>query len=98
MQVEDTLANEIGSIMLDSNSFANLNAGRWEAKQDAFVSHMVNRFGREYPHDVIRRVAEVVFETGLEIIKLRNSLYQQIKPKRPITYFQRRVSDSNAER
>jgi hypothetical protein len=73
MQVEDALTHEIASIMLDSNNFANLNASGWEAKRYAFVAHMVIRFGREYPHDVIRRVAEVVFETGLEIIKLRDS-------------------------
>jgi hypothetical protein len=69
MQDEEALANEIGSIMLDSNCFANLNARGWEAKHDAFVAHMVKRFGREYS----RRRAEVQFETGLEIIKLRDS-------------------------
>jgi hypothetical protein len=53
--------------------FANLNARGWEAKHDAFVDHMVNRFGSEYSHDVIRRLAKVQFETGLEIIKLRDS-------------------------
>jgi len=74
MQDEETLANEIGSIMLQSSWFANLDTSGWEAKHDAFLTHMVNRFGRQYPRDVIRRVAEVEFETGLEIIKLRDSL------------------------
>jgi hypothetical protein len=73
MQDEEALLNEIGSIMLDSNCFANLDARGWEAKRDAFVAHMVNRFGREYSHDVIRRLAQVQFETGLETIKLRDS-------------------------
>jgi hypothetical protein len=73
MQDEEALANEIGSIMLGSNCFANLNARGWEAKHDAFVAHMVNRFGREYSRDVICRRAQVQFETGLEIIKLRDS-------------------------
>jgi hypothetical protein len=73
MQDEEALLNEIGSIMLDNNCFANLDARGWEAKHDAFVDRMVNRFGREYSHDVIRRRAEVQLETGLEIIKLRDS-------------------------
>lgn len=75
MQDGEALLNEIGSIMLDSNCFAKLDARGWEAKREGFVAHMVNRFGREYPHDVIRRRAEVQFGTGLEIIKLRDSTH-----------------------
>jgi hypothetical protein len=72
MQDEDISTNKIGSIMLDSNWFATLDARGWEAKHDAFIAHMVNRFGPDYRRDVIRRVAEVQFETGLEILKLRD--------------------------
>jgi hypothetical protein len=75
MQDEEALANEIASIMLKSDSFAKLDVRGWKAKRDEFIAGMVKRYGRKYPHDVIRRVAEVEFEIGLEIIKLRDSKY-----------------------
>ena len=70
---ENVLANRIAEIILKSRCFAKLNARGWEAKKDGFLAYMVDRFGPDYPHDVIRRVAEVEFEIGSEIIKLRDS-------------------------
>jgi hypothetical protein len=75
MPDEEILASEIGSIMLQSNCFTNLDAQEWEASHDKFIAKMVNRFSSDYPHDVIRRVAEVEFEIGSEIIKVRDSFY-----------------------
>jgi hypothetical protein len=73
MQNEEELANRIALIMLESNCFATLNAQGFEAKRDSFIVTMVRRFGADFRHDVVRRVALEGFETGLEIIKLRDS-------------------------
>jgi len=73
MQNEEELANRIALIMLESNCFAQLNAQGFEAKRESFIATMVRRFAADFRHDVIRRVASEEFETGLEIIKLRNS-------------------------
>jgi len=70
---ENVLANRIAEVILKSRCFAKLNARGWESKKDRFIAHMVDRFGSDYPHDVIRRVAEVEFEIASEIIKLRDS-------------------------
>jgi len=72
MQNEELLANRIADVMLHSNSFATLNAIGWEAKRDAFITTMIKRVGSDYRHEVIRRVANVEFDIGLEIIKLRD--------------------------
>jgi protein gp37 len=77
MQDEELLANLIASVMLKSNCFCTVNPTGWEAKRKAFIGTMARRFGEDYPQDVVRRVAEVQFETGLEIIKLRDSNPQQ---------------------
>jgi hypothetical protein len=68
---KEELANQIAVVMLESNCFKSLDAEAFKAKREAFVATMVRRFGGHHPHDVIRRVAAVEFETGLEIIKLR---------------------------
>ena len=68
MRDKEILANRSATVMLESRSFANLNARDWEAQKGAFIAQMVNRFGWEYSSDMICRVAEVEFEIGLEII------------------------------
>jgi hypothetical protein len=45
MRDEELLANRIAAVMVESRSFANLNARDWETRKDAFIAHMVNRFG-----------------------------------------------------
>jgi hypothetical protein len=73
MQNQEQLANRIATVMLESNSFKRLNAQDFEAKRNAFIATMLRLFGGQYPCEVIRRLAEVEFETGLEIIKLRGN-------------------------
>jgi hypothetical protein len=73
MQNEEQLANRIATVMLESNCFKSSNAQGFEAKRKAFISTMLRLFGEQYPCEVIRRVAELEFETGLEIIKLRGN-------------------------
>jgi hypothetical protein len=73
MQNEEQLANRIAMVMLESNCFKSLDARGFEAKREAFIATMLRRFAGHYPYEVVRRVAEVEFETGLEIIKLRGS-------------------------
>jgi hypothetical protein len=68
---EEELANCIAGLMLESNCFKSLGAQAFRAKREAFIVTMVRRFGGHHTHEVVRRVAAVQFETGLEIIKLR---------------------------
>jgi hypothetical protein len=73
MPNEEELANRIAGFMLESNCFKSLDVQAFKAKREAFIATVVRRFGGQHPHDVIRRVAAVEFETGLEIIILRES-------------------------
>ena len=73
MNTEAALTTEIGLAMLNSHDFATCNLERFSTKRGAFIAVMIRRFSDRFPAAVIRRVAEAEFDTGLEIIRLRES-------------------------
>jgi hypothetical protein len=73
MNTKAALTTEIGLAMLNSHDFATCNLERFSAKRGAFVAVMIRRFSHRFPAAVISRVAEAQFDTGLEIIRLRES-------------------------
>ena len=73
MNTEAALTTEIGLAMLNSHDFATCNLDRFSTKRGAFIAVMIRRFSDRFPAAVVRRVAEAEFDTGLEIIRLRES-------------------------
>ncbi|PWT84333.1 MAG: hypothetical protein C5B58_04880 [Acidobacteria bacterium] len=72
-QREQHLAAKMGEIIVNSNDFNNLNSLSFMMKRDAFVVAMLKRFGPDYQHDIVRKVAVEEFDMGVEILKLKES-------------------------
>ena len=75
MTHEEVLSAQIGESMLNTLECRTFKAPTFAHQRQAIIAKMMHRFGEQYPHDMIWRVAEVEFEIVLEVIKLRDLLY-----------------------
>jgi hypothetical protein len=79
MTHEEVLSAQIGESMLNTLECRTFKPPTFAHRREAIIAKMMHRFGEQYPHDMIWRVAEVEFEIVLEVIKPGDLLYNYSK-------------------